>query len=50
MDSYQHEYDFSVDEAVQKWRTLTANDRILLENEFRVDFISFLFKIKTFFH
>ncbi|CAF4868313.1 unnamed protein product [Rotaria sp. Silwood1] len=26
MDSYQHQYDFSVNQAVKKWRTLTAND------------------------
>jgi hypothetical protein len=38
MDSYQHEYDFSVDDAVKKWRTLTANDGILLEKEFQVRF------------
>jgi len=36
MDSYQYQYDFSVNEAVKKWRTLTENDRILLENEFNV--------------
>ncbi|CAF2348722.1 unnamed protein product [Rotaria sp. Silwood2] len=34
MDSYQHQYDFSVHQAVKKWRTLTANDGILLEQEF----------------
>jgi hypothetical protein len=36
MDSHQHQYDFPLDEAVKKWRTLTANDGILLEKEFNV--------------
>jgi hypothetical protein len=39
MDSYQHQYDFSVDEAVKKWRMLTENDGILLEEEFNVCFL-----------
>jgi hypothetical protein len=38
MDSYQHQYDFPIDEAVKKWRILTANDGILLEKEFNVCF------------
>jgi hypothetical protein len=38
MDSYQHQYDFSVNEAVKKWRTLTENHGILLEKEFNVCF------------
>jgi hypothetical protein len=36
MDSDQHQYNFSVDEAVKKWRTLTENNGILLEKEFNV--------------
>jgi hypothetical protein len=49
MDVYQHQYDFSVDEAVKKWRTLTANDGILLENEFNVCYNSnFSMKLKDF--
>jgi hypothetical protein len=38
MDAYQQQYKFSVDEAVKKWRTLIANDGILLEKEFNVCF------------
>jgi hypothetical protein len=38
MDSYQHQYDFPVDETVKKWQTLTANDGILLQREFKVCF------------
>ena len=34
----QQQYEFSRDEAVQKWRTLTANEGVLLENEFTVRF------------
>ncbi|CAF0785825.1 unnamed protein product [Rotaria sordida] len=34
MDLYQHQYDFSVNQVVKKWRTLTANDSILLKQEF----------------
>lgn len=32
----QQQYEFSIDEAVQKWRTLTADKNVLLENEFKV--------------
>jgi hypothetical protein len=36
MDSHQLQYDFNVNEAVKKWRTLTADDGKLLEEEFNV--------------
>jgi hypothetical protein len=44
MDSYQSEDDFLMNDAVEKWRTLTANDRILLEKEFQVRFRDVLFE------
>ncbi|UJR27548.1 hypothetical protein I4U23_008830 [Adineta vaga] len=34
MDVYQDPYNFSVNDAVKKWRTLTADDGLLLEEEF----------------
>lgn len=39
MDTLQNQYEFSIHESVQKWRTLTANDGILLEDEFKVCFV-----------
>lgn len=44
MDLCQPQYNFSVDEAVKKWRSLIANDGILLEKEFNV---CFKFRIKS---
>ncbi|CAF1442840.1 unnamed protein product [Adineta steineri] len=34
MDGFQHPYNFTAGEAIKKWRTLVANDGILLEREF----------------
>ena len=36
MEAYQHQYDFPVEEAVRKWHTLTENNGLLLEQEFKV--------------
>ncbi|CAF0822210.1 unnamed protein product [Adineta ricciae] len=35
MEEYQHQYDFPVEEAVGKRHTLTKNDGVLLEQEFK---------------
>ncbi|CAF4395945.1 unnamed protein product [Adineta steineri] len=34
MDGFQHPYNFTAGEATKKWRTLVANDGILLAREF----------------
>ena len=44
MDAYQPQYDFSVNQAVEKWRKLTANNRCLLEEEFNVSLKSLKLK------